>query len=346
MGRAFSFYAGRCPFCGILSHVFSLKENPWLRLFRVPYLLTVPGDALVGAAFMMPAGGATRPQAFAAGVGVLLLYMYGLVDNDLADAAADAENAPERPIPRGEISPSAAMVAMLVCLIAASLLPNWIVWHFRSGERLPFAWNMVMVLLVCCIYAYNRKKRAWLMGACRGLSVCCGGMAAWVPDFHPYTKLLLPVSCYLLASLVMVAVGWGGYIVSVTKLSEGEKRPSEGLGNRRYLLGLSAFLPLLGFVPIACASGVGFTSCVPIILPLTGCCCAFVAWCVAVAPLWLPHGPQERRRAVGQAIGALIYLQVGFMLIWPPRVPFLVAAAGLWLANRAVRRLFPHVSGL
>ena len=131
----------------------------------------------------------------------------------------------------------------------------------------------------------------------------------------------------------------------MTKLSEGWKRPSEGLGNRRYLLGLSAFLPLLGFVPIACASGVGFTSCVPLILPLTGCCCAFVAWCIAVAPLWLPHGPQERRRAVGQAIGALIYLQVGFMLIWPPRMPFLVAAAGLWLASRVVRRLFPHVSG-
>jgi hypothetical protein len=69
-----------------------------------------------------------------------------------------------------------------------------------------------------------------------------------------------------------------------------------------------------------------------------------VAWCIAVAPLWLPHGPQERRRAVGRTIGALIYLQVGFMLIWP-HTPFIVAAAGLWLASRTVRSLFPHVSG-
>ena len=325
--------------------MFSLKDNPWLRLFRVPNLPTVPGDALVGAAFMMPEEGVTLPQAFAAGVGVLFLYMYGLVDNDLVDAAADAENAPDRPIPRGEISQRAAMVAMFVCLIAASLLPNWIVWLSRPGERLPLSWNVVMALLLCCIYAYNRKKRAWLMGACRGLSVVCGGMAAWVPDCHPYTQDLLPVSWYLLASLIVLAMGWSAYIESVTKLSEGEERPSEGLGNRRYLLGLSAFLPLLGFVPIACAPGVGFTSCVPIILPMTGCGCAFVAWCIAVAPLWLPHGPEERRRAVGQTIGALIYLQVGFMLICPPRTPFLVAAAGLWLASRLVRRLVPQISG-
>ena len=345
MGRAFSLYAGFCPFCGILSHVFSLKDNPWLRLFRVPNLLTVPGDALVGAAFMMPEGGAMLPQAFAACVGVLFLYMYGLVDNDLANAAADAENALDRPIPRGEISRRAAMVAMFACLIAASLLPNWIVWHFRPGERLPLSWNVVMVLLVCCIYAYNRLKRAWLMGAWRGLSVVCGGLVAWIPDYHPYTYDMLPESRWLFISLIVLAMGWFAYIEAVTKLSEGEKCPSEGLGNRRYLLGLSAFLPLLGFVPITCASEVGFTSCVPLILPLTGCCCAFVAWCIAVAPLWLPHGPQERRRAVGQTIGALIYLQVGFMLIWPSRMPFLVAAAGLWLASRVVRRLFPHVSG-
>ena len=158
MDRAFSLYAGGYPFCGILSRVFSLKENPWLRLFRVPILLTVPGDALVGAAFVMPVGGAMLPQAFAACVGVLFLYMYGLVDNDLANAASDAETAPDRPIPRGEITPRAAMVAMFGCLVAASLLPNWIVWHFRPGERLPLSWNVVMVLLVCCIYAYNRKK--------------------------------------------------------------------------------------------------------------------------------------------------------------------------------------------
>ena len=324
--------------------MFSLKDNPWLRFFRVPNLPTAPGNALAGAAFMMPAGDATLPQAFAAAVGVLFMYMYGLADNDLADAAQDAETSPDRPIPRGEISQRAAMAAMFLCLLAACLLPNWIVWLVLPKGRLPLSWNVTMALLLCCIYAYNRMKRAWLMGACRGLSVVCGGLAAWVPDLHPYTRELLPENWYLLVSLAVLAMGWAAYIESVTKLSEGEERPSEGLGNRRYLLGLSAFLPLLAFVLIARAPGVAFSSCVPLILPVTGSCCTFVAWCLAVAPLWMPHDPPARRRAVGRTIGALIYLQIGFMLIIP-RLSFLVAAAVLWLASRLVRRLVPQISG-
>ena len=104
--------------------MFSLKDNPWLRFFRVPNLPTAPGDALAGAAFMMPVGDATLPQAFAAAVGVLFMYMFGLADNDVVDARADAENAPERPIPRGEISPMSASVAIVVCVCAAWMLPN------------------------------------------------------------------------------------------------------------------------------------------------------------------------------------------------------------------------------
>lgn len=324
--------------------MFSLKDNPWLRFFRVPNLPTTPGDALVGAAFMMPAGNTTLPQAFAAAVGVLFMYMFGLADNDVVDARADAVNAPERPIPRGEISLTAASVAMTVCVLAAYLLPIWIVGRIRPGTQMPWRWNLAMVALFCCIYAYNRSKRTWLMGACRGLSVICGGMAVWVPDLHPYTQRLLPVHWCLLASLAVLAVGWSVYIMAVTKLSEGEERPSEGLGNRRFLLGLAAFLPLLAFVPIAFAPGVEISSYSMFILPVTGCVCAFMAWCSAVAPLWMPHGPPERRRAVGKTIGALIFLQIGFMLMWL-RLSFLVAAVGLWLASRLVRRLVPHISG-
>ncbi len=328
--------------------MFSLKDNPWLRFFRVTNLPTVPGDALVGAALMMPPENATLPQALASGVGVLFLYMFGLADNDIVGARTDAVHAPERPIPRGEITPTAASLAALVCVLAASLLPNWIVGRFRPGMQMPLVWHWAMVALFCCIVAYNRLKWVWLMGVCRGLSVICGGLAAWVPDLHPYTQKILPVHWYLLASLVALASGWAFYVMAVTILSKGEERPSEGLGNRRYLLGLAAFLPLLGFVPIAYAPGVTPPSLYLFIrifaLPVAGCCCAFVAWCSSVAPLWLPHGPDERRRAVGKTIGALIYLQIGFMLIWQ-RPYFLVAAAGLWLTSRLVRRLVPQISG-
>ena len=324
--------------------MFSLKDNPWLRFFRVPNLPTAPGDALAGAAFMMPADDATLPQAFAAAVGVLFMYMFGLADNDLADMRTDAVNAPDRPIPRGEISFTAAMVAMCACLFAAWSLPVWIVSQLCPCAPLPASWIVAMAMLSGCVFAYNRLKWPWLMGACRGLSVMCGGLAAWVPDVQPYARSLLPESVCLFIALCVLAMGWAAYIESVTKLSEGEERPSEGLGNRRFLLGLSAFLPLLGFVPIACSSGMEVVSRLILVLPVSGCCCTFLAWCFAVEPLWKAHGPPERRRAVGKTIGALIYLQIGFMLI-VPRPSFLVAAVGLWLASRLVRRLAPQISG-
>ena len=322
--------------------MFSLKDNPWLRFFRVPNLPTVPGDALAGAAFMMPTGDTTLPQAFAAAVGVLFMYMFGLADIALVGMRMDAVKASDRPIPRGEISYAAAMVSMCACLFAAWFLPTWIVRQVSPAAPLPMSWTVAMTVLFVCVYAYNRLKWPWLMGACRGISVMCGGLAAWVPDVQPYARKLLPESICLFIALCVLAMGWAAYVESVTKLSEGEERPSEGLGNRRFLLGLSAFLPLLGFVPIACSSGMEVSSFIMLILPVAGCCCTFLAWCFAVEPLWMAHGPQERRRAVGNTIDALIYLQIGFMLI-VPRPSFLATATGLWLANRLVRRLAPQI---
>ena len=322
----------------------AFKNSPWLRLFRVPNLPTAPGDALAGAAFMMPAGDETLPHAFAAAVGVLFMYMFGLADNDCVDARADAENAPDRPIPSGEISVVAASAAMCACLFAALMLPDWMLGLVRPGARMPFTWNVAMAMLLCCICAYNRLKHGFLMGMCRGFGVLCGALAAWMPDEHPMTRELLPESDSLLMAASVMAAGWAAYIQAVTKLSEGEERPSEGLGNRRYLLGLTAFVPMLAFVPLACSRGVEIASGYVLVLPAAGCCCAFVAWCAAVAPLWMPHGPGERRRAVGRTISALLYMQIGFMLI-VPRLSFLAAAAGIWLASRLVRRMFPNISG-
>ena len=89
-----------------------MKLLPWFRFFRLPNLPTAPGDALAGAAvgLMWAAGGDVR-RALAAGGAAFFLYLYGLADNDVVGAAADARTAPDRPIPRGEISLRAARVA-------------------------------------------------------------------------------------------------------------------------------------------------------------------------------------------------------------------------------------------
>ncbi len=249
----------------------------------------------------------------------MCFYMHGLADNDIVGAAADMENAPERPIPHGEISLRTAKIARFLCLLTALLI--------GGVCRLPPLWWTVSACLVGTVVCYNRVKGLWWMGGCRGLNVLCGAAAVWTAGC-PWTPAVGAVLC--------MAMAWTLYIAAVTKLSEGEERESEGLGNRRFLLGGAAWVPMM-----ACAF---FPSPRLLLLPALGCLWTFVTWCAAVAPLWRAHGPEVRRRAVGQSIGALLYLQIGFMLVYPHRV-ILGVVFLLWFAARAIRRVAPSISG-
>lgn len=321
---------------------------PWLSFFRLPNLPTAPGDALAGAAFIAAAFPeiirGCAPRALAAAAAALFLYMFGLADNDVVGAPEDAQRSPHRPIPSGAISMRAAKSARAICLALAALI--------GACASLPLVWWAMALLLVGAICLYNRVKGSLLMGACRGLSMIAGGAALYVPGLARCSTIMHPgdpgvmffAAC---AALILAAGGWMLYIAAVTKLSEGEETESEGLGNRRYLLGLAAFAPLAAFVPVlACRMNlpdprVTYSF---LMLPVLGCLWTFITWCSAVSPLWCAHGPAERRAAVGRAIGALLYLQLGFMLV-APEPAFLAAAAVLWGASRTIRRFAPGISG-
>ena len=298
--------------CDIIGHV---KIRPWLQFFRLPNLPTAPGDALAGAAVLMCFSGGNLAQAVASGAAALFLYMFGLADNDIVGASADG---PERPLARGDVSMRAARTVRALCLAGAGIV--------GTCARLPPAWWGAALALAGAVLAYNRTKGKWLMGLCRGLSVVCGAFAVWRPacDWRA------------IGALACLAGGWTLYIAAVTKLSEGEERDSEGLGCRRFVWGVSAFVPLgvCAFMPDLRA----------LLLPAVGSFFAFLAWCAAVVPLGAAHASNDRRRAVGQAIGALLYLQVGYMLVTPCR-EFLVLAILLWVAARLARRLAPEISG-
>ena len=209
-------------------------SNPWLRLFRVVNLPTVPGDILVGAAAAAAAGlsVAMRPLAGACAASVLL-YMYGLADNDIVGAKSDG---PERPIPAGEISIVAAHVAKGLCLVAALAL--------GVAFALPTAWWIVTISLTASACLYNRTKLPALMGLCRALDVIVGaaafaGAGAARGDWRLFAFVGIP-------SFVALA-----YIWYVTRLSDGEEQDNAKRSFVGSLIGATVYLQLTALMAFA-----------------------------------------------------------------------------------------------
>ena len=179
----------------------SQKIHAWLRFFRVVNLPTVPGDVLAGAAIAScssPALADWRVLA-AASIASVLLYMFGLADNDIVGAATDTD----RPIPEGMISMRAARIARALCILGAIGL--------GFAARLPQPWWPAACALAVAIVIYNRTKWPLIMGLCRGFNLLCGFGAAY-PALPPNRK-----------GAIVATVVWTLYIFGVTKYSEGEE---------------------------------------------------------------------------------------------------------------------------
>ncbi|KOX19867.1 UbiA prenyltransferase [Streptomyces sp. NRRL F-6491] len=141
----------------------------WGELLRVSALLSVPGDALAGAA----AAGARPGRGTAWAVGAsLCLYEAGMALNDWADRHEDAAERPHRPVPSGRVSPGAALGAAGVLTAAGLALAA------RAG-RPPLA---VATALAATVWAYDLRLKHTAAGpaamaAARGLDLLLGATA-------------------------------------------------------------------------------------------------------------------------------------------------------------------------
>ena len=205
----------------------------WLKLFRVVNLPTVPGDVLVGVAASSFAVDSYAPAlvAWAAGLSVLI-YMFGLVDNDIVGAKTDKG----RPIADGEISLKTAWTVWFVLFIAVPLIAVLV--------GMPRELGMPVFLLVLTILIYNRTKSVIAMGCCRGLNVGCGfavavggAESAWL-DW----RLLVPFAVAGIFTL---------YIAAVTKYSEGEEQDPARKARVGMLIGAHIYLQLIALIVFA-----------------------------------------------------------------------------------------------
>jgi hypothetical protein len=137
-----------------------------MELVRAPAALSVPGDAVAGAT----AAGCVSPRTAGLAAASVCLYWAGMAANDWADRELDAVERPERPIPSGRISASAALT------VASGLTVAGVGLAAASGGKRALT---VAIPLAAAIWSYdvtfkNSARGPAVMALCRGLDVLLG----------------------------------------------------------------------------------------------------------------------------------------------------------------------------
>jgi hypothetical protein len=137
-------------------------------LVRLPSVMSVPGDTLLGAAAsgapMSPAGIAGRAAASSC------LYLGGMALNDYADREVDAAERPHRPIPSGRVDPAFAL------RLAQGLTAGGVALAAAVGGRQALR---IALPLAASVWAYdltlkNTAAGPVAMAGCRALDVMLG----------------------------------------------------------------------------------------------------------------------------------------------------------------------------
>ncbi len=214
------------------------RIESWLRLLRVPNLLTVPGDPIAGYLLAVLCFG-IEPSLLkllpAAGA-ALCLYCFGLLLNDMVDLKIDLEERPERPLPAGHVSFNSArnaavafgvtglncaLFAGVPVLYAAALLSTLIIFYNAGFKRLPVVGVVTM-------------------GLCRGLSFLLGCFAALAqPD-----KILSSAGIPLLLGFIAITLTF----IGISAVARNEMDEEKSLGFQRWLPFTALLITLPGMV--------------------------------------------------------------------------------------------------
>jgi len=275
-------------------------------LVRLPAVLTVPGDALVGATV---AGGARdlRRSAGLAGASSCL-YLAGMALNDYADRNRDARERPSRPIPSGRVTPGFALG------LAAGLT--------ASGAALAVAVDgprgLPLVLpLAAAVWSYdlvlkNTAAGPGGMSACRALDVLLGAGLRGVPQ-------ALPAAAVVGAHTAIVTT------ISRREVEGGTTRLATAALAATTALAAAAAVPRATRSPSRRAAGLGLLA----------------AYAAVVgdgyAKVRREPSPERVQRAVGAGILGLIPLEAGLLAGAGALGPAGVVT-GLWPLARSLSR--------
>ena len=206
----------------------------WWQLLRAGNVWTAVSNILAG--FLLVRGQWQPVGPLLALIAAsVLLYEAGMVLNDVFDAARDALERPERPIPSGRIARGVAL-RLGLGLLATGWFFAWLA-SLLSGQATPW---LIGLLLVVAIVGYDAGLKAtWsgpiAMGLCRSLNVLLGASVAPHLIAQP--------------AVGVVAVGVGIYTCGLTWFARREAQTS---GRRDLLLGgllLGGGLAVVAWLP-------------------------------------------------------------------------------------------------
>ncbi len=243
----------------------------WLELMRLSNLPTVWANTLHGLATgLYVAWSATppssRPESLPTGIGfytdqgfvllvaVSLIYMAGMIFNDVADVGEDTLDRPGRPIPRGAVGRKAAAAVAGVLGVVGVLLAG----VYRQPQ---VQWCAIALLSCVIIYDFVQPRRltGWvLLPLCRVLAFVAGAFA-----FAGSTLYHFPVSLHVALPVLALAA----YTLGITLLARHETRvagrpqrvgrmiAAMPLFDAAFLLALGLYAPLA----LACVACAGLT---------------------------------------------------------------------------------------
>jgi 4-hydroxybenzoate polyprenyltransferase len=143
-----------------------MRLRDLFELVRLPNVFTAPADVAMGLA----AAGASCEPRFALLFGAsALAYAGGMALNDARDAELDAVERPNRPIPSGRISRTAAYLIAFVCLGGALALASLVGIH-----SLIAAAALVSLIVLYDVSARRTALGPLVMGLCRFFDAMLG----------------------------------------------------------------------------------------------------------------------------------------------------------------------------
>jgi 4-hydroxybenzoate polyprenyltransferase len=283
------------------------KWRAYFELLRLPAVFTAIADVIMG---YLVTHGELRPLAHS-GLLILssaLIYLAGMVLNDVNDVDIDAIERPQRPIPSGRI-PLASAKRLGWGLLISGVIAAWIAALItRSPWPVP-----VGTALAVCVYLYDSVFK-WtplapvLMASCRFLNVMLG-MSLVTSEVWPNApRWWHTYEC-------LIAVGVGIYIFGLTCFARTEARSS----NRARLLA-SAAIMLIGILALGTSATFYKPRSIKFITeqdtwPIIWLSIAGV-FLTCLSPALIDPSPQKVQRAVRIALRFLILLDALLVLGW------------------------------